>query len=93
MTITSPRRGRAFLSNAAKLHEVFDDLFRVDHKNLPYDHYRRIAVSSLEPHQKNELRAWSSHHSKKINLPHCCVVEICAFIFAACQSKPRPTKS
>jgi len=24
---------------------------------LPYQHYRQIAVSRLEPHQKNELRA------------------------------------
>jgi hypothetical protein len=50
-TRTLPEFSTSFLSNPAQLHATWDDLVSVD-TNLPYDHYRVIAVSRLEPHQK-----------------------------------------
>jgi hypothetical protein len=46
----------SFLSHAAKLHYTWPELFGVDTKKLRYDDYRSIAISRLEPEQKNKLR-------------------------------------
>ena len=37
------------------VNQVFPELFAVDSKKFPYDHYSSIAVSRLEPEQKDEL--------------------------------------
>lgn len=56
MTTSNPRHGRASCRHAAKVHQVWPELFTLQDKKLSYFHYKSIAVSSLEPHQKNELR-------------------------------------
>jgi len=55
----------SFLSNAAQLHHVWPELFTLESKKLPYWHYNRIAVSRLELHQKNELRAVPCSYTRK----------------------------
>jgi hypothetical protein len=47
----------SFRSNALKLGQVWPQIFRVNPKDLPYDHYRRIAVCSLPLERKDEIRA------------------------------------
>jgi hypothetical protein len=48
----------SFLSHSKQLADVFPQImFGVDPKDLPYDAYRRIAVSSLPRKQKEALRA------------------------------------
>jgi len=39
--------------------QVWPKLFILENKKLPYWFYKHIANSRLEPHQKNELRAWA----------------------------------
>jgi hypothetical protein len=60
------RRGKtiprpSFRSDALKLAGVWRGIFRVDPKDLPYDHYRRIAVCSLPREQKDAIRADAEH--------------------------------
>lgn len=55
LNITGPRP--SFLSHALKLNQTWSELFAVDRKILPYDHYMRIAVASLPLKTKNKLRA------------------------------------
>jgi hypothetical protein len=54
-----PEVRASFLSNAAQLHQIWPELFTFESKKLPYQNYLQIAVSRLEPEQKNELRAWA----------------------------------
>jgi hypothetical protein len=51
-----PHGHAGFLSNARKLTDTWPEIFRVNPKLLPYDHYRRIAVCSLPRKQKDEIR-------------------------------------
>jgi hypothetical protein len=48
----------SFLSNAKKVDEVWSDIFTAGSKDLKYETYMLIAVSSLERDKKNDLRDW-----------------------------------
>lgn len=55
-----PHPRKSFFSNARKLYDVWPDTmvsFKTNH--LPYQHYRQMAVSSLPPDQKQQLRDWA----------------------------------
>lgn len=41
-----------------QLHDTWPEVFVVNNKNLPYEHYRHMAVCSLPQEQKDALRAW-----------------------------------
>jgi hypothetical protein len=47
----------SWLSNALKMDETWDELFKVNLKKLPYDSYCRIAICALPRADKDQLRA------------------------------------
>jgi hypothetical protein len=55
--LDAPRPSR--LSHAARVYELWPEVFAVDRKNLPLDHYERLAICSLPREQKEELRTWA----------------------------------
>jgi len=52
-----PRPG--FFANARKLADTWEEIFSVNTKDLPYDHYRLMAVCGLPRDRKDELRSWA----------------------------------
>jgi hypothetical protein len=49
----------SFLSHARKVADTWPDIFGVNPKDVPYDHYRRIATSSLPKNDLARLRQWA----------------------------------
>jgi hypothetical protein len=49
----------SFLSNARKLADTWEEVFTVNRKILPYDHYSRMAVCSLPLADREKLRKWA----------------------------------
>jgi hypothetical protein len=49
--------GSSWLSHAKTTHEVFPEVFVVNHKKIAYDSYRRIANSRVD--DKESLRQWA----------------------------------
>jgi hypothetical protein len=55
----------SFLANAWKMEEIWEDIFNAGTKDLPYDHYRQMAVCSLPRDNKDRLRAWAESERPK----------------------------
>ena len=51
--------GPSFLSHTLMVHKTWPELFSVDTKKLPYDHYRQLAVTGLPEDHRDRLRQWA----------------------------------
>jgi hypothetical protein len=47
------------LADARKLGHAWPEIFLAGQKDLPFDHYRRIAVCGLPQAERDQLRGWA----------------------------------